>query len=108
MGFARRPLVISWTPAIEGGGAFVEIGAIDDPALERPLDSRAVEGASVSVSDLPPGAYRVRVSSMDERDIIGLGRIRRARQSSRRDLFPVLSPLVLQHGRARRAAPAAE
>lgn len=72
VGFARRPITVRWLPAIDHPGAFVEIGGIDDPSVERPLESRTVEGTSLAVGDLPPGAYRVRVSSMDERDLIGL------------------------------------
>lgn len=72
VGFAGRPLRIDWSPAIAHPGALVEIGDVDDPTLEHPYEMRAVSGPGVTVSDLPPGAYRVRVSSVDERGIVGM------------------------------------
>ncbi len=72
VGYARRPVSVDWRPAISHPGALVEIGSIDDKTMSRPFESRVVEGSSITLSDLPPGAYLVRVSSMDERDIVGL------------------------------------
>lgn len=69
---ARRPVNVAWQPAISHPGALVEIGSIDDKTMSRPFETRAVEASQVNLSDLAPGVYLVRVSSMDERDIVGL------------------------------------
>ncbi len=72
VGFARRPVTVSWTREGAHPGAFVELGSIDDRAFAHPMEMRSVETPQVVFQNLPPGAYLVRVSSVDVRDIIGV------------------------------------
>ena len=66
-----RPVPLAWRPAIAHDGAMIELSGPDDPSLRRPRDTRFVEGKSAALEDVPPGVYWVRVSSVDERDIVG-------------------------------------
>ncbi|MCA9555792.1 MAG: OmpA family protein [Myxococcales bacterium] len=66
-----RGVNLSWRPAIAHEGAMIELSGPDDPNLKRPRDTRFVEGRSAALDDVPAGVYWVRVSSVDERDIVG-------------------------------------
>lgn len=73
------PTKLAWKPASGAGDALLELTTEDDADFARPFRVDYVEGNEQSIKDLAPGAYRARVSSFDEREILGLpSEVRRA------------------------------
>ena len=82
----RAPTWISKDPVILYAGSFTEIkwnltartstvevefADADDEAFERPIRETRVTGSSAKISEMPLGAYRIRLSSIDQRGLVG-------------------------------------
>jgi hypothetical protein len=61
----------AWLNKAETASVAIEVAALDDTNFERPLKTWTVGGDTVVIKGPPVGAYRVRLSSMDKRGLVG-------------------------------------
>lgn len=64
-------LEVRWQPGEGAAQTIIEVFSPDDQKMERPLRTFHFEGQSGKL-DLEPGNYRLRATSVDDREVVGL------------------------------------
>ncbi len=66
-----EPVKLAWKPATGANGAMVDLTKHADAEFERPWRMEYTEANALTLEGIGEGAYRARVSTFDEREILG-------------------------------------